>query len=116
MHAADDIDERIAFAEDRYPYPFLHHSFSFWNKLGFAYLNGGSSFHNQDDFRMFGVTVPFWFLFCVSVVPPSLCLARRVQRKHRTAHGRCAVCGYDLRATPQRCPECGTESKVNSEM
>ena len=33
--------------------------------------------------------------------------ARVASQRHS---GRCPTCGYDIRASPERCPECGTEA------
>ena len=36
-------------------------------------------------------------------------LSVRDARLQRERQGKCRGCGYDLRGTPQRCPECGVE-------
>jgi hypothetical protein len=54
------------------------------------------------------LTVPYWALIGISLPAPLLTLTRSTYGASRRRQGRCAVCGYDLRATPDRCPECGT--------
>lgn len=49
---------------------------------------------------------PVWPIVLLTGMPAMILLARRM-RKLRVRPGRCRVCGYDLRASPERCPECG---------
>jgi hypothetical protein len=52
--------------------------------------------------------VPWWLIALLAATP----LLRRIYRHRRAAlrraAGQCAACGYDLRESPDRCPECGT--------
>ena len=54
------------------------------------------------------VIVPHWFLAAVTALLPSIAYFQRRRRRQRLSKNLCPVCGYDLRATPDRCPECGT--------
>jgi hypothetical protein len=53
-------------------------------------------------------TVPFWLVTSLLATLPLARFWPMVRRHHRRRQGRCSQCGYDLRATPDRCPECGT--------
>jgi hypothetical protein len=60
---------------------------------------------------VYGLAVPHWLLFLAAATLPCVGVLRRWRgrvRLRRLAAGQCGRCGYDLRASPGRCPECGS--------
>jgi hypothetical protein len=58
--------------------------------------------------RKGGAFVPAWFLVGTCVLSVFTLMLTTARRRRCVTKGLCKVCGYDLRATPDRCPECGT--------
>jgi hypothetical protein len=75
-------------------------------RLGFDF----SSEHGVGG-RSCAMVFPNWFPMILLAILPGyaiLMAARSLKRRAIAPAGRCRHCGYDLRATPDRCPECGT--------
>ena len=53
------------------------------------------------------IAFPHWLLMAVLSVPFLLSFRGPWRRCRRRKLGLCLACGYDLRASPDRCPECG---------
>jgi hypothetical protein len=77
-----------------------------WLKFGCVAADGLPSSEGTESVR--GIAMPHWFLAALFAVMPLAEAVRWRRRQRRGRAGRCAKCGYDLRATPKRCPECGT--------
>jgi hypothetical protein len=72
--------------------------------LGFRLLRGTLFYHSP----FWSLRIPYWSLALLCLPLPA---ARGVgwwRRRRTRKQGHCPACGYDLRATPDRCPECGT--------
>ena len=96
----------------------------FWYKdpgqfhfLGFVYKRG-ERFMNRymresgvvalDAYPESSVAVPYWALVTLFALLPLFWVWRLARRHFRRLPGHCVKCGYDLRASQDRCPECGT--------
>ncbi|MBC7784896.1 MAG: hypothetical protein H7144_13745 [Burkholderiales bacterium] len=74
-----------------------------WDRLGFLFVT--SYWYGKRISWDFGV--PYWFMVMLGLIAPVRWISTRRHRQYVPGH--CRSCGYDLRATPTRCPECGLE-------
>jgi hypothetical protein len=77
---------------------------------GFLFLKSG-----REPRWTYVIRVPLWFIATAWLLVLGLCLLHWCRRRRRFGRGRCISCGYDLRATPRRCPECGLEPQLPAE-
>ncbi len=77
-----------------------------WRFFGFSVYHYDELAYGTEHKQI--VELPFQAVLLVLLISPLPPVLRTSRRQYRRRQGLCASCGYDLRATPGRCPECGT--------
>jgi hypothetical protein len=73
-------------------------------------IPGGRGRRRLTTFPVFGqarIRIAWWFLAAGTGLPALIHFAKKIPIRRPRVPGLCPRCGYDLRATPDRCPECG---------
>lgn len=91
----------------------LGRGFRFEVEAGMPYeirggLNGEQALISSRKLRFWGLAAPAWFTAMLTAMLPARWVWQRKRAAGRARAGFCLKCGYDLHATPERCPECGT--------
>jgi hypothetical protein len=90
-----------------------------WHRVTGDYLGSDDDFWWSFDWSPKGAvgfdfirhfSIRAWIVVLTFALLPALTLYEHLRRRMRFNENHCTFCGYDLRATPDRCPECGTTS------
>lgn len=88
------------------------------NFIGLGYESSVSSWpdfkHVTITQRRTTVALPFWLLVLLLAFPATLLLRAKAVRRRRLGGNCCVHCGYDLRSSPDRCPECGRPAPIQN--
>ena len=82
--------------------------------MGFRWRRIGPPLPKDTFSGGFDLTIPLFVPLLLFAYLPFAALRNRIIRARRVKSTYCAKCGYDLRATPLRCPECGTIPSNNA--
>ena len=84
---------------------------SIWQGFGFGLQHdeyGPTVQFTVDSTSIWRIFLPYWVIALGCAVYPIWASVARWSRNRNQNKGECCIrCGYDLRATPLRCPECG---------
>jgi len=58
------------------------------------------------------VEIPLWLILPVLLILPAMKVAANFRLRRRGKLNLCLACGYDLRASADRCPECGATRQL----
>jgi hypothetical protein len=92
------------------PQDLVRGNWLFWagkeNRTFLGVITWGRSHYGGSGTGM-SIMLPYWLIALLAAIAPAVWLVKFARARRRVQSGHCPTCGYDLRASPDRCPECG---------
>ena len=106
-----DLKWRYQLAHTPGEFDYGAYMFDRWTHFGFGYRRFEWFFSNTLDSTpseiVYLTAVPHALPAILFALLPAYTIFNQTRNRRRTRTGRCIACGYDLRASNDRCPECG---------
>jgi hypothetical protein len=103
IHCSPDVARAVGYPRT-WQFDFLGFRYAHWDRAPYA---------GATNTFLTWIELPYLPTIFLTAALPAMWIRRRWLRAHEHRRpGMCGKCGYDLRATPDRCPECGTLNEI----